>query len=83
LPAPDGVWSRDGGAFRRRGGKGGETPRGERARAEYIVIRAVSGKDAGMKDQRDKEIDRFGEHIGQTLKEKHHESDRPGCLRLR
>ncbi len=58
-------------------------PLGEQARAEYIVIRALSGKDAGLKDQRDKEICRFGAYIGPTLKEKHHESDRPGCLRFR
>jgi hypothetical protein len=33
----------------------------------HIVIRAVSAKDAGLKDQRDKEIYRFGEHIGQSF----------------
>jgi hypothetical protein len=33
----------------------------------HIVIRALSAKDAGMKDQRDKEIYRFGEYIGQSF----------------
>ncbi|CAH0214466.1 hypothetical protein SRABI26_02246 [Arthrobacter sp. Bi26] len=33
----------------------------------HLVIRALSAKDAGMKDQRDKEIYRFGEYIGQSF----------------
>lgn len=33
----------------------------------HIVIRTVSAKDAGLKDQRDKEIYRFGEYIGQSF----------------
>ncbi|MFE4226764.1 hypothetical protein ACFRJ8_02615 [Arthrobacter sp. NPDC056886] len=33
----------------------------------HLVTRALSAKDAGMKDQRDKEIYRFGEYIGQSF----------------
>ena len=33
----------------------------------HIVIRALSARDGGMKDQRDKEIYRFGEYIGQSF----------------
>jgi len=33
----------------------------------HIVIRVLSARDAGMKDQRDKEIYRFGEYIGQSF----------------
>jgi hypothetical protein len=32
-----------------------------------IVAAIVSPKDAGKKDQRDREIDRFGEHVGQSF----------------
>jgi hypothetical protein len=35
--------------------------------ALHIVIRIASAKDAGMKDQRDKEIYRFGEYVGQSF----------------
>ncbi|MGZ4661896.1 MAG: hypothetical protein ACXVYB_11510 [Arthrobacter sp.] len=33
----------------------------------HILIRGLSAKGAGMKDQRDREIYRFGEHIGQSF----------------
>jgi hypothetical protein len=33
----------------------------------HTVIRSFSAKDAGVKDQRDKEIYRFGEYIGQSF----------------
>jgi hypothetical protein len=33
----------------------------------HILIRALSARDAGMKDQRDKGIYRFGEHVGQSF----------------
>jgi hypothetical protein len=33
----------------------------------HTVIRAFSAKDAGIRDQRDKEIYRFGEYIGQSF----------------
>jgi hypothetical protein len=33
----------------------------------HTVIRTFSAKDAGVKDQRDKEIYRFGEYIGQSF----------------
>ena len=33
----------------------------------HTVIRAFSARDAGIKDQRDKEIYRFGEYIGQSF----------------
>jgi cell division protein FtsW (lipid II flippase) len=32
-----------------------------------IVAGMLSPKDAGKKDQRDREIDRFGEHVGQSF----------------
>ena len=33
----------------------------------YIAIAIVSRTDAGQSDERDKEINRFGEHIGQVV----------------
>jgi hypothetical protein len=33
----------------------------------HTVIRTFSAKDAGVKDQRDKEIYRFGEYVGQSF----------------
>lgn len=32
-----------------------------------IAVGIASPKDAGKKDQRDREIDRFGEHVGQSF----------------
>jgi cell division protein FtsW (lipid II flippase) len=32
-----------------------------------IIAGMLSPKDAGKKDQRDREIDRFGEHVGQSF----------------
>lgn len=33
----------------------------------YVVLAAVWPKEADKKDERDKEINRFGEHVGQTF----------------
>lgn len=33
----------------------------------HAVLRMLSGKGAGLKDQRDKEIYRFGEYVGQSF----------------
>jgi hypothetical protein len=33
----------------------------------HIVASAIWREDAGAKDQRDREIDRFGQHVGQSM----------------